>query len=197
MNTQEELEQLIESYNEYDPKSLAWKLLMDDVKGIDNVIMGFSPDRIQDPDPSSYLFEIYISIFIEMLIGSALIDHEFDNSNIKNQKEFKFNPKKVNFKPYFELIREKMKHIRILSTVSEYTINSNNSEIINEIAQNRYCRIVFKDDNKFKNFFEQNNIDEKYHIIGNEYYIKKNKLRDIYCIIIVDDILYQVRFDNF
>jgi len=198
--TKEQLEKLIESHNEYDPKTLAWKLLVDDIGGIDNVIMGFSPDNNTEDYAEGYFFEILIIMFMEMFFGLAVMMHEGENESQNKNNKFKLKMEDVIFQSYFDTIHEKFKHVKILSKVILHNVNTldnNGKSLLKNIVDDRYCRIILKDCKKDSNYFAKNKINENYHIIFNELHTHKTKLNDINAIIIINNKFYQIYFDKF
>lgn len=187
----ETLAQEIIDNNTYTPKSIAWKLLMDDdIAVLSAKLFEINPDDLNDTDPNSYLFEILITIFMEMIFNSAILISATNDDDIES-----FNPdlSKFNINNFLPLIKEKFKKINILAVVNEF---ENNEHTSNKILSGRYCRIILKCDIKSHHFFKKNNIDENYHMILNTDFKKSNKLNNIYATVIINNVINQIYFDK-
>jgi hypothetical protein len=176
--------------NTYTPKTIAWKLLLDDDTSIlSSELCVFDPDTLTDDDPHSYLFEILITIFMEMIYDSAILMTATEKGDIES-----FNPdlSKFDINLFLPIIKSKLEKINILIQIHDFSIHDDIQYILN----NRYCRVLLKHDKKSNYFFKNNNIEENYHMVLNYDFIKTNSLKSIYAIININDIIYQIYFDK-
>jgi hypothetical protein len=180
----------------YTPQNLAWKLLMDDLdEELTGVLQANSPDFQWEEDPSSFLFEILITIFMEMIFDMAIIMNSSENEFNNCDKEFKPDMKKFNIDDFLPKLKEKFERVSILINIEKHK-RTNSDEFLKEIIDDRYCRVILRYYHEDKKLFRKYNVpdDLHYHMILNGNYKKKNKLDDIYAIIILNDFVYQISF---
>jgi len=177
----------------YTPASIAWKLLMDDIDdSLSANLMAMTPDNDEDSDPVSFLFEILITIFMEMIFDLAIINNEIDNDN-------GFNPdiSKFNINDFLPILEKKFNRVSILLNINTYDKKSDDHENLRNILDNRYCRVILRHCPEDSHIFKKNNIPSElnYHIILNQMYKQKSDLKNIYAIIIIENIIYKISFN--
>ena len=174
----------------YTPQSIAWKLLMDDIHdNFVNILMACNLDNNQrETDSVSFLFEILITIFMEMVFDLAIII----NSSYKE-----FNPKidSFNLDEILPTLKNKFKYVNIILNIDTYKRN-NNDECLRELLDDRYCRVIFNNNHEHNHLFIKNNVSKElnYHMIINNLYKQKKELIYIYAIIMINDTIYKISF---
>ena len=191
------IDKIIEDNKDYTPESLAWKLLLDDVDtAMAAQLLGINPDDSHDTDNITYLFEILITIFMEMIFDIALL-----GDMAINQTEHKFNPNITEFdlNIYLPTLTTKFKHISILLCTEIYDVDNDNKVYMQEILDNRYCRIILRHNKDDIQYFIKKELsnDLNYHLIlntytSNNYYAN---LKDIYAIILLNNKLHKISFE--
>lgn len=178
------------------PQGIAWKLLMEDsIESLSSVITAFSPDYVKEEDPKTFLFELFITVCMELMSQIAIISKSNDNYQ-ENDDPVVLSKKDLNFNETFAHIKKLFAKVSLLFSVNKYENVS--SHVQNEIVNKRYCRIVFRYNKKDKKLFDLNEVpdDLNYHFVLNEGYTKKKNLREIYAIIIDQDTIYKLSFDT-
>lgn len=199
------VEQLYESTNDenwYSPQTLAWKLITDDFgenDNLSNMIMSYNADSTIEHDPCSFLFEILLTIFMEMIFDFAMIMSAKECDN--NGEEFNFKPdmKFFNMDDYIELIQDKFFKVSIMLTVNKYDTLSNDQleqDYMQHLIDKRYCKIILKQNEIESHLFDLYRVspDVNYHMILNSKTTKTNILNNIYAICKINNILYQISF---
>jgi hypothetical protein len=192
----EENDMLANEY--YTPQTIAWKLLMDDTdEALSGALLGFGDG--EDDDPESFMFEILITIFIEMVFDIAVVAQASNDGS--TSQDFEFNPdmEKFDLDLFIDTIKKKFNRISYICSVTTYDKKSMSSYELNELQKtvnNRYCRIILKHNPDDKKTFRKKQIDENYHMILNENYRIKKHLKDIYAIVIINEKVYQIYFDK-
>jgi uncharacterized protein YrzB (UPF0473 family) len=178
----------------YSPEELAWKLIMDENIN-SSAIMAFS-----DENSKEILFEILITIYIEMLFNYYKLNYLENTLNDENEdkicdefENFKLDMTKVNINVLTSIFVEKFKLIKFILNISEITY-----DIYEFTKKNRYCTLLLKDSPSDSVYFIFNEhlIDpnKKYHFVLNSLYIPKDNLRDIYCTISINNKYYKISF---
>lgn len=189
--------------NNFTPQSIAWKLIMDDIDtSMVSTMLVYDPENMRDEDPVTYIFELLITIFMELIFNIALISEADAIEKNENDKEFKFNPdlKKFDMESCMHVLEEKFKMLGIFVHVDTYEKNEYNKDMLKEIVDGRYCRVVLRHQKDDLVHFIKNNVpdDVNYHMILNAFFTSKrsNKLRDVYAIILLNDKVYQIYFNQ-
>lgn len=175
------------------PQNLAWQLLMDDFKGdLTSAIVGFTQDNDYMNDPTSFTFEMLLTIFTEMIVQMATIlqqDSVIDTNQDIDEKYYQFND-------FFNVIQNILKGSNILCNILQYDRNEN--DYLRKIINDRYCRIIFKYNTDDKHYFETIEDDVQYHFLLNQSTMNKknDQLKNIYAIIITDTQIYKISFDR-
>jgi predicted DNA binding CopG/RHH family protein len=186
----------------YTPESLAWKLLMDDVDtSLASNLLAYDPDDTVGDNSNSYIFELLLTIFMEMIFDMALIA-DAEEQEQQNVSDYKFNPnlKKFDLNLFLPTLTQKFNYLSILLKTECYNKTTYDESELQQILNNRYCRVILRHDTNNKNYFKQHNIPEElnYHIIGNSFNEKKKykHLTDVYAVIMINDYLYVISFDK-
>jgi len=192
----EENDMLANEY--YTPQTIAWKLIMDDNdEALSGALLGYADGG--DDDPASFMFEILVTIFIEMIFDIAVIAQATDDES--KLQDFEFNPDmgKFDLDLFINTIKKKFNKISYICSVETYNkkeMSKHELAELQETVNNRYCRIILKHNPDDRKIFKTKNIAENYHMILNETYIRKKHLRDIYAIVMLYDKVYEIHFDN-
>jgi len=180
----------------YTPENLAWKLLLDDVDDdLAGVLVGLNPDFQKEDDSASYLFEIFITIFMEMIFDIAIVMNASENEINETDDEFNPNMKTFNLDDFLPKLTEKFERVSINLNINKYE-RSDADEYVKSIVDDRYCRVILKHYHEDKKLFKHYKVPSHlhYHMILNSNYKKKDKLDDIYAIILLNDFVYKITF---
>lgn len=184
----------------YTPETLAWKLLFDNnIESFSSQLLTFTDEASKETEPTTYLFEVLITIFMEMIIAILKTNYYSDDNN--NNKEF--NPK-FNHNDFDEILtnlKEKFNLINILLFTEKIEPIEDNKLHITEVTKNRYCRIIMKhnkDDFTLFNIYEDRIPEDKiYHMLLNNKFVLTNKnLNSVYAIASLDGITYRIYFSK-
>jgi hypothetical protein len=185
--------------NYYTPQTIAWKLYTDTLdQALSSVILGFSDKT--ETDPQSYMFELLLSIFCELLLIIMFMDNvelkeELNIDNFENQLNINFDDFYMEL--YLPIIETKFKVLSHIINIETYDRNDENEkDYLKLISKGRYCRLILKQNYEDQNYFKNNENSEDYSFITNENYQKKNKLNDIFAILLLNDKMYKIYFDN-
>ena len=204
------IDDLSDDFNDggtYSPEELAWKLIMDENVS-DGALVGYV-----DEDSNEVLFEILITIYIEMIFNYYKLkylestikddkdedededeDEEDDNDIINRFDNFKLDLTNINIDNLTNIFSEKMKKIKYNLFVSELSQTQ-----YDYIKQKRYCNVLLKDSPIDKTYFIKNekylDPEKNYHFTINSLYQKnKNDLRDIYCTANINQKYFKIYF---
>ena len=180
----------------YTPENLAWKLLMDNIdEELTGVLQANSQDFQKEDDPSSFLFEILITIFMEMIFDIAIIMNASENESNNSDEEFNPDMKNFDIDDFLPKLKEKFERVSILLNIEKHK-RINTDENLRDIIDNRYCRVILRYYHEDKKLFRKYQVPSElhYHMILNGNYIKKPKLENIYAIIMLNDYVYQISF---
>lgn len=182
----------------YTPEELAWKLIMDE--NIDNsaAIMAFA-----DENSKETLFEILITIYIEMLFNYYKMQYLENTLNIEEEEEeniicdefenFKLNLNNVNLELLTNVFTEKFKKIKYILNVYEISY-----DYYEYIKKNRYCTILLKDSEHDSTYFLMNEYyldpDKRYHFVLNSIYSTMTELSDVFCTVRINNKYYKISF---
>lgn len=194
----------------YSPEEIAWKLLEDDE---DN----YSSDTlkclqmctdIQDTydNPATFLFEILLTIFMEMLVNLIKIDGsemlvnlmKIDSSDgIGNEILISNDFQK--YKNVLEYVVYKINKTNYYSLHVDFVEeNEENSVHIKYLMENRYCKVLLRSDKANESFFEllryQSGYDKDYHMTLNPEFKNMKKLNEIFAIIKLNNIIMKIKF---
>ncbi len=167
--------------DEYDPKSIAWKLLTDGNIG------EFSCDILSrnydDDDISTFKFEILLTIYIELIVNFYKMCHIMETGEEEN---FKLNFEEMNLET-FSNFTPIMSKIHILPIV----------DISEEIPDGYYCKIYFRDIKKDKTFFIKNrkSNDVLYHFVISNKFKNTENLEDIFAFFEYNGTYYKISFE--
>lgn len=186
----------------YTPESIAWKLLMDDVdQALASKVLVYDPDNSSNGNINSYMFELLITIFMEMIFDMALL-FDAEEKEQQNTNNYKFNPdlKKFDLNIFLPTLSKKMNHLSILLKTEVYNKKTDDNKVMQQILNDRYCRVILRHDKNDAHYFKQNNISPElnYHMILNSVNANRNykNLKDVYAVIMLNDNLYVIAFDK-
>jgi uncharacterized protein YrzB (UPF0473 family) len=180
--------------NVFTPEELAWRLIMDE--HIDEKVSLFA---FTDDNSKETLFEILITIYIEMLFDYYKLIYLEQNENINNLEDFedfKLDLNNVNIDMLKDIFSEKLKKIKFILNIYELSI-----EEYEYIKKNRYCSILLKDSEYDATYFLMNEEylepEKRYHFILNSVYNSKNELRDIFATVRIKNKFFKISFTHF
>lgn len=180
--------------NVFTPEELAWRFIMDEE--VDSGLMcAFS-----DENTKEILFEILITIYIEMILNYYKLKYLENTINDENEEyicdqfdNFTLDLTKVDINTLTGIFKEKFNKIKFNLNVIE--LEQSQYEFI---KKNRYCNVMFKDSPQDSIYFTMNSqyLDPKkrYHFVLNCLYKKKEELRDIYTAISICGKFYKIYF---
>jgi hypothetical protein len=206
-NGNDEIDDIISnniSNDTFTPESLAWRLLVDDElknnTNIKQMLASIDLNEESNPDifnKEAYLFEILLTIYLEMLFGWYKLLHLIENEMNENPVEFKLDLSKLTLKDLEEPFKEKIKLLGYMLCIHEIK----NKDYYDYIKNESYCRVALRDLPSDFGFFEinKNRIDreKRYHFILNSKFKGKSVLRDIFMMIIINDVAYKISFNNY
>jgi len=188
--------------NNYTPEALAWKLLMDDEITTSNLMI------FSDENNKEIVFEILITIYLEMIFGYYKMQYLETNYNNGDETEegetdnyddiydnFKLDINKVNLFTLTNVFASKFNKLNFILNVREI-----NREDYFQSKQNRYCTVLLKDSPNDEMYFTLNekhlDPEKRYHfVLNNMYKTKENiDLRDIYCSVNINNVYYKIYF---
>lgn len=182
----------------YSPEELAWKLVMDENIDDSAIIMAFA-----DENSKETLFEILITIYIEMLFDYYKMTYLENTLNLYGEEEenkicddfenFKLDLNNVNIETLENIFCEKFKKIKYLLNINEISY-----DYYEYIKKNRYCTVLLKDSEHDSTYFLMNeehlDLEKRYHFVLNSLYLPVNDLRDIFCTVRINDKYYKISF---
>lgn len=182
----------------YSPEELAWKLVMDENIDDSVAIMAFA-----DENSKETLFEILITIYIEMLFDYYKMSYLESTLNLEKEEEenkicdefenFKLNLNNVNLEMLEKVFSEKFKKIKYILNVHEISY-----DYYEYIKKNRYCSVLLKDSPSDSTYFLMNedhlDPEKRYHFVLNSLYLPATELRDIFCTVKINDKYYKISF---
>lgn len=193
--------------NEYDnwytPKTIAWKLYNDTSDdAMSSNILGFGPEG--DADHLTYMFELLLAIFFEMLYQMMAIDNaKIIEERLESGYDLNIDEELIpdfedfDMSLYLPIIENKFKRISHLVRIATYErYDENEKDYLIEVMKGRYCRVVLRYNDEDNYYFENSENSDDFDFIPNEGYQKKNKLRDIYAILKLNDKIYEIYFDE-
>jgi hypothetical protein len=191
------------SNDTFTPETLAWRLLVDDDlkndTNIKQIMASIDLNEESNPDifnKEAYLFEILLTIYLEMLFGWYKLLYLIENELNENPTEFKLDLSKLTLKELEEPFIEKMKLLGYILHIYEIK----NKDYYDYIKNESYCRVALRDLPSDFGFFEINknriNPEKRYHFILNSKFKGKTVLRDIFMLIVINDVVYKISFNN-
>ncbi len=188
----------------YTPESLAWRLLVDDeLKDITMPTLLASIDLSEEPQPHifnkyAYEFEILLTIYLEMVFGWYKLLHLMDCEEKGIEKEFQVDFNKVSFSDLEEPFKTKFKTLGYILNIDKVVDKVVDKDYYDYLRQESYCRVALRDLSSDFGFFQinKNNIDveKRYHFIINSNFKGKNNLREIFMLLVINDIGFKINF---
>lgn len=175
------------------PQTMAWKLLMsDEINNLSSTILSFNVDGSDEAqDPTSFTFEIMITIFVEMLCTLAMLMSE-DDENVRKQ---------LVMSDFFETIKEKLLKASVTMHINviEKEWLENDSGYFKGMIDKRYCKVILRDNPEEEQLFSRYGVpnENMYHMLLNPKYKKQKNLRDVQALFSVKENIYQISFDFF
>jgi len=161
------------------PESIAWKLLLSDDLKIGNYgLQTFTDEEDTQDDPTSFLFELLLTIYFEMVFCLDLLVY-LNNNPSKTQEDYTINLENVTLETLQEPFGEKFKIINYSLNVLELT----NEEFM-YLKKHCWCKIYLRDNPSDSTIFELNKdyVDptKRYFIVRNGSYVKSDNLSDVF-----------------
>jgi len=182
----------------FTPEEIAWRLLLDE--NVNNVqLLAFS-----DENSVEILFEILLTIYLEMIYNHYKMEHltslsedkNFDKNFDDNFNKYNLDLSKITLSTLIADFDKKFKKIKFILNINEIS-----QEIFNEYKINRYCTILFRDLQRDSTFFIMNSTyldpEKRYHFVKNSKYTNKTVLRDIFCSFELNGKYYKINFSEF
>lgn len=198
----DELDQIKQEH--YTPENFAWKILIDDTdkEVLSSQLITFTDTKDSYNDPPSFSFEIYITIFMELIFNIMKINFYTTNMNENDgylTKDFEYDLSQQNLDDILPLLQHKFNELHILLSISKYEENEENETYIQTLNTNKYCKIIFKqnkhDEQEWKTYSA--NIDDKeYHMVLSKKYKKKSELKHIYATCSLNNLTYRISFEK-
>lgn len=171
----------------YTPEKIARELLIGKFDDSQRSIEILSAEK-DDGNPYTFIFEILITIFMEIIFSLAKLDFHSKNEGVK----FIPNYQELQLDELISMASDKLEHLKYITRVETYERSDLDCEEFKELADKRYCRVVLR---YYENdpLFETS--DDLYHIKLNAFAdeTKYKKLENVYCLIMLDKI-YVIRF---
>lgn len=186
------LTNMVENMEVGSPEELAWKLLLDDELDKNECGVITDDDSLDENNTQTekitYVFEVLLTIYLELLILNAKIYYFEENNDLEN---FKLNFDNFSSDILINPYRKKIIKIGFFLSVLP----------MEEITNDHYCKILISDIPEHKNFFTMHpNITKKYHFVTNLKYmngnITVNNLKKVYGIFTKDGISYKISFER-
>jgi hypothetical protein len=175
----------------HSPEKIAWGLL---VNNIDDSIQGIDtfPYEKDFGDQHAFIFEILITIFMELLFGMAKLDC------LEKTEKYIPNYKTLPIDALLSVISDKMLILKYIVHVDEYDKSEfiDDKKKFKELSDKRYCRVLLRyyDNDDF--FRKEISDDLYYHMKLNGLVSEKKykKLSDVYSIIMLNEKIYVISF---
>lgn len=139
-------------------------------------------NNCNENDPSTFIFEIIISILLE---GMCILNEDIETYDLKKLKIDDI----MSISPY----------IRSLGFDIKVTDYDNKNEYFKTYIDDFYCKIILKCDKQYSTYFIMKDINKEYTFFFNPKYGKNypegRQLKDIYAILVIDDMTYKISFD--
>src|SRR5688500_9500519 len=154
----------------YTPEKIAWELLTGKFDDSQRSIEIMSAEK-DDGNPHTFIFEILITIFMEIIFSLAKLDF-----HSKNEKGAKFDATNatspfmastINVVPNYQELQldelisvasDKLEHLKYITRVETYEKSDLDQQEFKELADTRYCRVVLR------NYENDLPPDDLYHI---------------------------------
>lgn len=189
------MEQIDQIDDFYTAELIAWKLYQDDdYTPLTSQVLGFGPSG--ETDEKTYIFEMLLSIFLEMLIHMMKMDHLKSMEECLDDLEQDFEPDFENFdmELYYPIIRNKFKKISYLVSVEIYDTNEDKDYLF-EVVKDRYSRVILRQNPSDTHYFEEIGSDDNYDFIPSIGYTPKTNLKDVFAILTIGQKMHKIKFD--
>jgi hypothetical protein len=164
----------------------------DEITNLSSTILSFNVDGYDEAqDPTSFTFEIMITIFVEMMCSLAMIMSE-DDEDIR---------KRLVMSDFFDTIKEKLlkASVSVHINVIEKEWLEGDTGYFKGLIDKRYCKVILRDNPDEESLFDRYGVDNQnmYHMLLNPKYKKQKNLKDIEALFTVKGNIYQISFDFF
>jgi len=158
-------------------------------------ILGFGAN--DGSNSLTYVFEMLLSVFLEMVIHMMKID--IMQCNEENNTELDLDPDFDDFdlNLYYPTIRNKLKAASVLVSIQTIDASEEDNDYLIEVSRDRYARIIIKNNPEDTHHFDNTGNTDNYGFIPSDGYKYKTELRDIYAVWVINKKLYTVRFTKF
>lgn len=184
------MDDMTSSIKSYTPEDLSWKLLTDNE--LTSATAEILTADSEGGNQNTYLFEILLTMYIEMLINNAKLFHLINKSesgSIITLDDFRLNFDGLTIDQLTDPFREKLLKIKYFLRI----------ETVTNLDKFCYCKILFRDLPSNDVFFQGHaNITKKYHFILCSTFKQTPymKLEDIYAIAYINGTNYRVNFEK-
>jgi uncharacterized protein YrzB (UPF0473 family) len=181
----------------YTPEELAWNLIMDEHIESSQML------AFCDENTKEMLFEILITIYLEMIFNYYKLQYLENTINDENDEKicdefdnFILDLSKVDINMLTGIFKEKFSKLKFILNVIE--IEKKQYEFF---KIHRYCNIMLKD-SPFDNTYFLMNADyldpiKRYHFVLNSLYTKSEDLRNIFATVTIYGKHYKIYFNTF
>lgn len=173
---------------------IAMRLLMDDINAnfIGSLILTNSKNN--NDNKNAFLFETLLLICMEMIFILGKMVHGSDPND-----DFEPDMENFNINDFYTILKNKFEKINIFLNIEKYEFDVVDQEILQNIVDNRYCRILLKHSDEDKNLFRMCNVENNayYHcVLNGKYTIASPKLYEMYSIINLNGAIWQITFNQ-
>jgi hypothetical protein len=180
------------------PESIAWKLITDEnlEKNGNFQMLTFADEQDEQNDPITFLFEILLTVYFEMLFGLGTLEFLLNNEDTDlTEKDFKPDLEQITLDQLNTPYSDKFKIIKYLLFITPLSVDD-----FIYYKNDAWCKIMLKDYKPDETFFEFNSkyIDtpKRYCFIRNSLYIKKTKLNEVYALCNLGKSMYKINFSS-
>lgn len=195
---QEKLDELDNcSESAYTPELFALKMLVNDDKRdvLSAQLQTFTDTYDTEEDPSSFFFEIILTIFMELIFDTMMLNHY-----ATSQDDFVPDFKKNKISDVLKILKHKFNELYLMLFVEMIDDVPDNKDYIEKIEADRYCKVLLRHNPKDHSYFMLYNdtIDEDkdYHMSINKKFKKTDKLNKIHATCFLHGIIYKIYFDK-
>lgn len=182
----------------YTPEMFAWKLLLDDTNSavLSANLQTFTDTYDEADDPTTFTFEVLITIFMELIFGILKLNHYAEHNN----ENFEFDFTNSNLEDILPMLKHKFNELCYVLSVETIDETNENIAYVNSVIISRYCKIILRHSKLDEYYFSvhSDEIDDEkdYHMILNGRFKKTNKLNEVYSTCSINNKTYKISFDK-
>lgn len=182
----------------YTPELFAWKLLLEDANAsvLSANLQSFTDTYDEADDPTTFSFEVLLTIFMELIFGMLKLNHYAENQD----DQFNPNFSNHNLEDIIPLLKHKFNELCYILSIEIIDETQENNSYVNMVNKNRYCKILLRHNQADSGYFIVNehiiDPDKDYHMVLNSRYELTDKLNDVYATCSLNDKTYKFSFDK-